>query len=109
MKNNLKKPCDECPFKKNSLKGWLGGETAESTFEMVKHETDFACHKTRDKEKPSEMSRCRGFLLFTRKICKIPKYNQELKEIVEKIDFKTANNANILGLAEFFEHHNQLP
>src|SRR6185369_17781581 len=74
MKDNLKKPCDECPFRKKSLKGWLGGETPQSTLDFVNGEADFACHKTRHKEE-SAMSRCKGFLMFTRKMCKIPKYN----------------------------------
>ena len=104
MKNNLTKPCNECPFRKDSLKGWLGGETAQSTFDMVKSETDFACHKTRSK-KPTEMSRCRGFLLFTRKIAKIPKYNTELHKAVMAIDYKTASESDILSLPDFIKHH----
>ncbi len=104
MINNLKKPCNECPFKKDSLKGWLGGETPESTMEFMFHEADFACHNTRHK-KLEEMSRCRGFLLFTRKAGKLPKYNKELGEIVSKIDFKTACESNILSVPEFKKHH----
>lgn len=102
MKNNLKKPCNECPFRKNSIKGWLGGETAQSTFDMVSHEVDFACHKTRHKE-VEEMSRCRGFLLFTKKACKLPKYNEELKAIIENL--KKPDTSNILSIPEFFQHH----
>jgi hypothetical protein len=104
MKNNLTNPCNECPFRKDSAKGWLGGETPESTFDFVKHEADFACHKTRNK-KQQDMSRCRGFLLFTRKIGKLPHYNKELGKAVAAIDYETANNSNILSLPEFFEYH----
>lgn len=105
MKNNLKKPCAECPFKKDSIKGWLGGETAKSTFEMVTHECDFACHMTRHK-KQEEMSRCRGFLMFSRKIGKMPKYNIPLANALKEIPFKEAmENESILELKEFFTHH----
>lgn len=105
MKNNLTKPCAECPFRKDSIKGWLGGETAQSTFDMVRHEADFACHMTRHK-KVEEMSRCRGFLLFSKKISKIPKFNKELAKALEEIPFKEAiKETNILSLPEFIKHH----
>lgn len=106
MKNDLKKPCKECPFKKNSLPGWLGGETAQSTFDMVSHEVDFACHMTRDKD-VEKMSRCRGFLLFTIKSCKTPKYNVELKKIIDSMKKVTNDLTNILSIPEFFKHHNK--
>ena len=104
MKDNLKKPCDECPFRKKSLKGWLGGETPQSTLDFVNGEADFACHKTRHKEE-SAMSRCKGFLMFTRKMCKIPKYNKDLQTAVMKIDFKSPQLDEILTRIEFIPHH----
>ena len=104
MKNNLTKPCNECPFRKKSLPGWLGGETTESTLDFVRHEADFACHKTRHKPE-TEMSRCRGFLMFTKKICTIPKYNAELAAAVKKIDHKSKQMDEILGITEFVPHH----
>jgi len=45
-----KTPCNNCPFRKDCLKGWLGGERME---EILK-EDSFICHKTAygaDKEK----------------------------------------------------------
>lgn len=47
MKFDLKKPCRECPFRTDSLKGWLGKERAADIIDgmYVKDQT-FSCHKT---------------------------------------------------------------
>ncbi len=72
MKDNLKSPCAECPFKKSSFKGWLGGLTAKETHDVVLDEADFACHMTR--KKPNHlMSRCKGSQMFLTHHCKLPK------------------------------------
>lgn len=102
MKYNLKSPCDECPFRKDSLPGWLGGNTALQTFRHVTNEGDFACHKTRHK-KSILMSRCFGSLLFLRKIGKLPKYDVKLSEAISVLNIK--HIGNILSLHEFFKHH----
>tara|TARA_Y100000588_G_scaffold99838_1_gene108464 strand:- start:2273 stop:2581 length:309 start_codon:yes stop_codon:yes gene_type:complete len=39
---NQKRPCANCPFRKDSLKGWLGAERMES----ILNQRRFACHKT---------------------------------------------------------------
>jgi len=38
---NVKKPCSNCPFRKDSQKGWLG---AERMREILSY-TSFVCHK----------------------------------------------------------------
>lgn len=35
-------PCDNCPFRKDSLKGWLG----EERMREILNEDSFVCHKT---------------------------------------------------------------
>jgi hypothetical protein len=102
MKNNLKEPCVECPFKKESAPGWLGGETAEDTFRHIKAEADFACHLTRDK-KLKEMSRCRGSMLFMRKSGQMPRYNTQLAKDLQ--DMGKPDTSAILSVPEFFKHH----
>lgn len=46
----LKRPCKECPFRKDlpeHLKGWLGKERAEGiAFDTFKTGQSFPCHKT---------------------------------------------------------------
>lgn len=105
MKNNLKTPCDECPFRKNSFAGWLGNLTPEQTYEYVLNEADFACHKTRHK-KLNEMSRCKGAQLFLLNHCKIPKFNMELKLALEQTE-KEKHDLNLILGFDFLSHHNK--
>lgn len=39
---NTKKPCKDCPFRKDSLKGWLGSERMAEILDQG----SFVCHKT---------------------------------------------------------------
>ena len=39
---NIKKPCANCPFRKDTHKGWLGGERMEEILQS----DSFVCHKT---------------------------------------------------------------
>ncbi|QUM78751.1 hypothetical protein HWV00_20990 (plasmid) [Moritella sp. 24] len=38
---NVKKPCRDCPFKKDTLKGWLGAERMRE----ILAQRSFVCHK----------------------------------------------------------------
>lgn len=38
---NCKRPCKDCPFRKDSLKGWLGA----SRMEDILNSGSFVCHK----------------------------------------------------------------
>jgi hypothetical protein len=93
------KPCGQCPFKKNSIKGYLGGFTIEETLETAKSEHSFICHKTRETPNQKE---CSGRLLFASKVCKSFK-NPELEKL--RLEAKENNSTeNILGF-DFKEHH----
>lgn len=50
---HIKKPCRDCPFRKDTLKGWLGGERMKEILEADL----FACHKKTDKQ-------CAGHMLI---------------------------------------------
>lgn len=49
----MKKPCRDCPFRKDCLKGWLGKERME---EILNHDS-FVCHKKNDLQ-------CAGHILI---------------------------------------------
>lgn len=38
---NTKKPCAQCPFRKDTLKGWLGAERMSE----ILNQKSFVCHK----------------------------------------------------------------
>jgi hypothetical protein len=60
----MKKPCDNCPFRKDIEKGWLGSERMVEILEA----DSFVCHKTtgKDAEKKDNRHRkqCAGFMLI---------------------------------------------
>jgi len=41
---NVNKPCKDCPFRKDSLKGWLGKERMA----QILKDSVFVCHKKQD-------------------------------------------------------------
>lgn len=103
MKDNLKQPCVECPFRKKSLRGWLGGLSAQMTHDLVLAEANFACHMTR--HQPDElMSRCKGSQLFLLNHCKSPKFNEPLAAALEQTRREKHDLSQYLGF-DFIEHH----
>lgn len=50
---NMKAPCQDCPFRKDSLRGWLGGDR---TAEILAADS-FVCHKKTDMQ-------CAGHMLI---------------------------------------------
>ena len=47
MDFKLTKPCGNCPFRYDSLKGWLGEERAEEiSTALIDQDLTFSCHKT---------------------------------------------------------------
>lgn len=50
---NVKKPCAQCPFRKDTLNGWLGGERMSE----ILAQDSFVCHKKQDLQ-------CAGHMLI---------------------------------------------
>ncbi|MYM92538.1 hypothetical protein GTP90_01535 [Rugamonas sp. FT81W] len=50
---NMKAPCKDCPFRKDSSKGWLGAERMAEILEA----DSFVCHKRNDRQ-------CAGHMLI---------------------------------------------
>ena len=69
---NLKKPCNDCPFRRDSPQGWLGKERAKDiSTTLVKGIGTFSCHKTtgatNGEDVPQEkQSQCFGALQMLR-------------------------------------------
>lgn len=103
MKDNLKEPCKECPFRKTSFKGWLGGLTAQQTWDYVLKEADFACHMTR-KKPDKNMSRCKGSQIFLINHCKLPKFNIPLMKALDQTKKEGHDLDKFLGF-DFLTHH----
>ena len=66
MEFNLKKPCKDCPFKTDTLEGWLGEERAEEiSNDLIYNQGTFACHKTLQAAKQEH---CAGALILLEKL-----------------------------------------
>lgn len=55
----VKKPCSNCPFKKDTLKGWLGADRAEE----IANAHGFTCHKTGETGS-GPRKQCAGFMIL---------------------------------------------
>ena len=63
------KPCNECPFVKNRMQGYIGPyESAAELHTLATMDGVFPCHKTMMTPEPTN---CRGIALYRRKICKM--------------------------------------
>jgi hypothetical protein len=61
----LKKPCSNCPFRKDTSKGWLGKRRAKQISEDIK-DLSFSCHKTTYNDKVKEAF-CVGAIILSGK------------------------------------------
>jgi hypothetical protein len=98
------KPCVECPFKKSSIKGYLGGFTIEETLDTANSEADFLCHVSGRREVKKQ---CAGRMLFATKRAKNFR-NEKLENIRKQVKDSNPNfNDDILGF-DFKSHHANL-
>jgi hypothetical protein len=105
-----KTPCNDCPFRKNSLPGWLADYSPLQLHSIVMSETAFPCHLAQQefvewkdvgtKNNPV----CAGSLRYMKKGAKMPR-RADLAALIKKIDVGSCDN--ILSITEFFEHHSK--
>lgn len=108
--NCIKSPCTDCPFRKDSLRGWLADYTPEELYNIVLNEQPFPCHmamKKTDYVEPKEVGNeeypiCAGSLRFMKKSGKLPR-NKELALLLKQIAVEDCEN--ILSQIEFITHH----
>lgn len=82
----LKTPCNQCPFKKDSLKGYLGASTPVEFLEQAESDIVMPCHLHIDYEDVNLRNRCKS-----------PRNN-----VIQKGD----SNKEVFDAAqEFYNHH----
>lgn len=100
------KPCNECPFRKDSLRGYLGPWTGRvlDFLHDAMSEGGFACHQTIEINNhwTPRTRVCAGSLRFANKCAKY--YRDE--ELAELQETQPKDDPNILGLLEFTKYHN---
>lgn len=93
------KPCNDCPWRRDSMRGWLGPFSPEKWLESAHGETPVACHQTIPEGGgwgPRTLQ-CRGLASFRCHVAKSPRN----KSIVTGPKDPTVFATN----EEFVEHH----
>lgn len=70
----VKEPCNDCPWRRESLPGWLGPQTADEWCEAAHGEVAIACHQTIPEGGGwgDKTRQCKGAAIFRANICKSP-------------------------------------
>ena len=105
MKAVLKEPCNECPWRRDHMPGWLGGYQAEDFVNQVQRDgPPLPCHKTIPGDGTNARAMCAGALIFMKNSCKganHPDYGDALST-VEKDTEKVFQWPQ-----QFLDHHKQ--
>lgn len=90
-----KVPCSDCPFRRDSLPGWLGGELPEPFIYSQAHgDGPYGCHVIVNQQ-------CAGMAVYRANIEHDPAYIAALRLPADPVKvFATPR--------EFLEHHNRL-
>jgi hypothetical protein len=99
MSCNKKKPCNDCPFRKNSLAGWLGPHDVDYFSEVLRADFPYPCHLSLNK--PEEHI-CVGLVHTRNNMCKKARSGVLVEEEQRLYDIE--NNC-FSSIKEFVEHH----
>lgn len=110
MNHELKRPCPDCPFRTDSLEGWLGENRAEEIIDSITRlQQTFACHETTgikgDVPKGGEQQ-CAGAMIMLEKIER-PTQMMRIAERLGMYDRHALDmDAPVFdGPEEFIHHH----
>lgn len=103
----MAKPCSDCPFRKDSMPGWIGTfDGADELRRAALSETPFGCH-TRGGHVTNQTDllqpQCVGRLVFTRKCAK--RFRSPALAEMQDVAVRFTNPDTVLGMKEFEEHH----
>ena len=57
---HMKAPCQECPFRKDALRGWLGDDRVKD----IANQESFICHKTIHTSDSRDKRQCAGHMIL---------------------------------------------
>lgn len=107
--------CDECPFRRLAMAGWLGSNDPETFANIATNgPVSVACHKMVDQtltgatwtQSEASAPRCRGALTLIRNECKRPG-NPELLALLT--DVAQDNQTVFSHRLQFLDHHESSP
>lgn len=103
------KPCDDCPWRRNAAKGWLGPLSAQDWVALAHSDEKVACHQTIEIEDEwtAGTKQCRGIAIYRANIAKSPRDRTVVVGPVDRdrvfsnpMEFKTHHDA---PLAHYLE------
>lgn len=108
-----RKPCAECPFRKTSMRGWLGPDKPQDVLFKVHTGEMYYCHmdvavKVEQAElsgvelDPDTVEHCVGALMHANKSCKRFR-NPTLAAAQDRLE--SQDHSQILDVREFSQHH----
>jgi hypothetical protein len=108
------KMCNECPFSKNSLRGFLSDYITDDFKEMKNNDIAFVCHMSQDDEisllavnkkiLSKQVKVCRGYIESYIKDYRSPKTNDLMKLLVQEVRKQTLSTESMSN-QEFIAHH----
>jgi hypothetical protein len=113
MNFDLIRPCDNCPFRTDCLKGWLGeGRAAEIAVGITDGQKTFTCHKTTkfDDELESvphdQQQHCAGAMILLEKLNRPNQMMRWMERLGMYDRSKLDMDAPVFDDTEsFIEHH----
>lgn len=91
-------PCKECPFRRTSPRGWLGGTEIGLATEYVQEahsDRDINCHMVHERS-------CSGLAIYRQHVCKQPRGGSALVAVQAVAEDRETVFASP---KEFLEHH----
>jgi hypothetical protein len=88
-------PCSDCPFRRDSVPGWLGSMSAQEWRDLAHGEGSADCHAT--KQADGSAWACAGLAIYRANVCKSVR---DPKAMRLKPDTKT-----VFSFGEFMKHH----
>lgn len=97
-----KKPCAECPFRKEAPAGWLGPWTVEGILSQIMSEAPLYCHSTvvNTGELAPGTQVCTGALVCANRSAKLYR-DPELAQLAGSVDA----GIDCMNAHEFRKHH----
>ena len=90
-----KSPCSDCPWRRDSVKGWLGDMTADEWLQLAHGEGSADCHATKSAD--GEAWNCAGLAIYRANVCKAPRDPNAMR--------LPADRVKVFSFNEFKKHH----
>lgn len=88
-------PCSDCPFRRDSMPGWLGLLSVDDWVELAHGEGSADCHTT--KQKGGKGWACAGLAIYRANICKSPRDASAMR--------LKPDTTLVFSFGEFKKHH----